>query len=201
MKKITSILMVALFFIASCASMNPANLETPHARARFVNVTYVAAYNDHVRITQMENLTPEAMELMNTKREILMVLQAPISILNGYVATGNVPDALYEELLQMLLELETGWYTQAQIQKDALDEALMKLIRDAGIMDEVVARNAEAQMDPIFLGVLIELLRTGVHALRAMLSQRNLDAVQMKTAWEESLAQFRAADPTLLKEF
>jgi len=201
MKKIVALILSFVFFM-SCAGMsqlNPANLKGNHARARFVNVTYSMAFLDYQKYAALPNLTPEAIQLLKTKRHVIANLHLPISILNGHAETGLITDAMFQALLDKLLELEMGWYTDPQkmttmkLDSKIKDSHLKRAAVEAGLVAETTA-----QIDPMFMGVLLELLRAGIHAVRALISQRNLDEAQMKAAWEASWTQFKTLDPNTL---
>ena len=200
-KKVTALLVTLAFFV-SCAGliqMNPANLKGNHARARFINVTYIGAFLDYQKYAALPNLTPEAKNLLKTKRHVLANLHLPISILNGHAETGIITDAMFDAMLDKLLELEMGWYTDPQkmttfaLDPKVQDGHLRRAAVEAGLMGDI-----SAQVDPIFVGVLLELLKAGIHAIRALLSQRNLDEAQMEEAWRASWTQFQQLDPTQL---
>jgi len=223
MKKFVVFLMIVVFFIqfVGCAGMNinPADLKTPHARGRFVNAIYIAAYNDHVRYANLENLRPEAKELLNAKRNILIELAdplyGPIPIFNTYIETGEIiTDSMFNGLLDRLLLLQMGWYTDPKAYsadgptpqvfrlvpaKDNTEDQLKTALKNASAQASIISDKPTAQIDPIVIGTLIELLRIGIHAIQTMLQQRNLDETQMAEAYQESLAQFKLLDPTTLK--
>jgi hypothetical protein len=93
---------------------------------------------------------------------------------------------MFNELLNKLMDLEQNWYTQSVA---VGGEDVRKMAVEAGLIGET-----SAQMDPIFIGVLLELLRNGIHAYRAIQQQKHLDAIQMEAAWRDSLAKFQALD-------
>ena len=200
-KKVTALLVTFMFF-AGCAGMgqlNPANLKGNHSRARFVNVTYNMAFLDYQKYAALPNLKPEAIELLKTKRKVLVNLHLPISLLNNHAESGIITDAMFQALLDKLLELEMGWYTDPQkmttlnLDPKIKDGHLKRAAVEAGLVGETTA-----QIDPMFMGVLLELLRAGIHAVRALLSQRNLDEAAMAEAWKASWAQFKTLDPNAL---
>ena len=192
MKKALIYILLVTFLFQGCVTLlelDPQNLKTPYARARFVNVTYTMAYADYQRFAVLPNLKPEAVALLKTKRTILVNLNVPIEILNGYAETGTLTDAMFNELLRKLTELETGWYTE-QSMRTASADVLRRIINEASLRG---GTDEQAIMgDPMFIGILIELIRTGIHAYRAIMSQRNLDAAQMEQAWRISYDDFRA---------
>jgi len=201
LKKMT-VLLVTLMFFMSCAGMgqlNPANLKGNHARARFANIIYNLAFIDYQKYAVLPNLKPEAVELLKAKRKVLANLYLPISLLNGHAEAGVITDAMFQALLDRLLDLEMGWYTDPQkmttlaLDPKIKDEHLKRAAMDAGLFGET-----SAQIDPIFMGVLLELLKAGIHAVRALLSQRNLDDAAMEEAWKASWAQFQTLDPNTL---
>jgi hypothetical protein len=191
--KIVSIFVLIIFTIVACvglSGLDPQNLRMPHARARFINVTYTMAFADYQRFAVLENLKPEAITLLKAKRTIMVNLNLPIAIFNGHAETGTITDALFNELLHKLTEMETGWYTE-QSMGAATDTALRLLIYKAGLKEETITEQT-IMGDPIFMGILIELIRTGIHAYRALMSQRDLDAAQMEQAWRTSYDDFKA---------
>jgi hypothetical protein len=78
----------------------------------------------------------------------------------------------------------------------AKNDVLRRAIIEAGLAEGDSTTTATAS--PVITGILIELLRVGIHALRAMLTQRGLDAAQMAEAWQKSWDTFRTLDPTTL---
>lgn len=221
-KKLT-VLFIIFVFLAGCvgSQLNPANLKTPHARGRFVNVTYSMAFADYVRYSQLPDLKPSAIKLLNAKRKILIELADPIygplTVFNQHIQDGVlITDGMFNALLDRLLLLETGWYTesgQARVDKPTvftltpqsvnkqnptqkdLEDVLKRFASEAGLTADLTP-----QMSEIMLGTLIELLRTGIHALRAMLQQRGWDEEQMAAGYAESYSNFKALDMTALKK-
>jgi hypothetical protein len=186
-KKLLIVSLAVMFFGCSILSgMDPQSLKTPHARANFINVTYTLAFADYQRFASMPNLNPQAKVLLNAKRAILARLYIPVSLFNGHAETGTITDAMFNELLNKLMDLEQNWYTQSMA---VTDGDVRKMAVEAGLIGET-----SAQMDPIFIGVLLELLRNGIHAYRAIQQQKHLDAIQMEAAWRDSLAKFQALD-------
>ena len=203
-KKYVIYLVVLCFFVnfvacAGLSGLNPANLKGNHSRARFINVTYTMAFQDYQTYAKLENLKPEAVQLLKTKRKILANLHLPISLLNNHAESGIITDAMFHELLNKLLDLEMGWYTDASqmttfaLNPEIKDSHLKRAAVDAGLLCGTCP-----QVDPIFVGVLLELLKASIHAIKALLSQRNLDDEAMKAAWETSWAQFKILDPNAL---
>lgn len=184
MRKLVSVLMAIMFFMVGCAAMNPHNLKSPYARANFVNNTYISIWNDYNKIASLENLKPEVKPVLEAKRILIVNLKLPISLLNGFAESGTMSDAMYNELLNRLLDLETGWYTNQSVRSD---ELIRKAIEEGGIVSET-----STQVNPVFIGVLIELLKTGLHAWNAILKQAGYDEAQMQVAWGESRARFNA---------
>ena len=205
MKKYLSLFLVVAFLISGCAGLDPRNLKSNHAKANWINNTYIQAFQDHGRYSGLQNLTPEAKTLLNSKRLILIEiadpLYGPVPVFNNYIVTGQIiTDAMFNGILDKLLLLETGWYTDtSQMQAFALnpkftdDQIKAELIK-ANILDSAIS----TQTDPMFMGVLLELIRTGIHAIRAMLAQRGLDEAQMIEAWKGSWASFKSLDPESL---
>jgi len=219
MKKVISLLIV-ISFLVSCAGMgiNPADLKTPAARTRFVVATYNAAYADHVRFSNLPNLKPEAVQLLNTKRRILIELADPALgpitlVVNNY--EGGIPftDSMFNAVLDKLLLMETGWYTdesQAQVfkltpqnvfkdpasQTEAnLDAALTGLSQKAGLLSS----EPTAQLSEIMVGSLIELLRAGIHAARILWQQKQMDETAIAADCVKVIAQYKTLDATALK--
>jgi hypothetical protein len=203
MKKVVALLIASCFLFSSCAGLliNPEALEAPKARAKFINTTYDLAFKDHQRFAALPNLRTEAKTLLNTKRTMLIHMNPFIATYNGYVETGVAPtDVMFDELLGYLANLESGWYTDTSqaksftIDPEITDAQLRRALTEAQILE----KSTSAQMDPMFMGMLIELMRTGIHALRAMLAQRGLTEEQMSAAWQTSYDNFRTLDPHML---
>jgi len=220
MKKAVS-LIIAIALLASCAGMgvSPADLKTPHARGRFVLNIYNAAFADHQRFAELENLKPEAKNLLNDKRKILLELgdplYGPVTIFINNIETGTpLTDAMFNAILDKLIMLETGWYTstdQAQVfelkpqnvfkkPEDQTDENLQKILARTVVEAQLVPSGPQAQISEVLIGSLIELARLGIHALRAMLTQRGLDEAQMTVKYNEELARFKSLNLGALKE-
>ena len=217
MKKLIAIL-VTIAFLTACAGMaiNPASLKTPHARGAFANNTYAAAYADHSRYASLDKLKPEAKELLNAKRKILIELKSPIgplTIFNEYISTGNlISDSMFTALLDRLLLLETGWYTdesQAQVfqltpqsvfkDPNATEESLDAVLRKTAEEASLISAGPSAQISEMLVGLLLELVKTGIHAIRAMIELRGLDEAQLAAKYQESLARVNSLDPNALK--
>jgi hypothetical protein len=216
-KKVLVLLVLTCFFVnilgcAALQSMDPTNIKGNHARAGFVNKVFIGAFNDHVRYSNLSPLRSEAIDLLNAKREVLIGLKIPVSLFNGYVVEGKITDAAYHELLNLLLDLEMGWYTEPgqAIQSPTLalkfnikvtpesEAAIRKALEEAGLLEPAIkAAYSATFIDPI---IIIELIRIGIHALNAVVSQRGYDEVQMKAAWELSFATFNKLDPSTLKK-
>ena len=209
MKKIVATLLTICFFV-SCAGMgvSPTDLQTPHARGRFVLMTYVRAFQDHQRFAALPNLTDDAKKLLNAKRDILIAMNqpaiGPIPVFVNYIETGQViTDLVFDAILDQLLLLETGWYTDSKMDKTfmlrpsakntekELDDAITKAAVEASLVKA-------DKFDPIVVGSLIELIRLGIHALRTLLEQRNLDELQMAEAYNVALEQYRSLDMNAL---
>ena len=111
---------------------------------------------------------------------VLVNLYLPISILNEHAAVGTITDAMFNTLLDKLMELETGWWTDtSQAQIFALNAKVTDAqIKRAAIQVSLIGETS-AQVDPIFMGILLELIRNGIHAIRAMLTQKDLDETQI----------------------
>jgi hypothetical protein len=202
MKKVVALLIASCFLFSSCAGLaiDPRSLETPKARGKFINTTYQLAFQDHQRYSALPNLRPEAKVLLNSKRTMLIQMKPFISTYNGYIETGTVPtDAMFDELLGYLAGLESGWYTDTNqasssaLNSDVSDVHIRRALNEARILE----KGTKSQMDPIFMGLLLELMRTGIHAL-AMLAQRNLTEEQMAVAWQTSWDNFKTLDPHAL---
>ena len=187
MKRIVSLAIVVLFFInfIGCAGLQPADLTTPKARGTFVNNTYHAIWNDYQTYAQYANLSEDAKDLLRAKRTIIANMHIGVSVFNGHVQTGTITDAAFQAILDKLLEIQLNWYmiksSAWYLSEDVSDAKLRKLIWEAGLVS-----GTSAQTDPLFMGVLLELLRTGVQALRQLMAQRGLDEVEMAAAYNES---------------
>ena len=209
--KLVTILTLCIFtIVVGCAgleTMDPSNIKGAHARARFVNVTYQLAFMDYQRFAGLKNLTPEAVELLKSKRIALALIHLPIAVLNGHAETGTITDAAFNALLDKLLELETGWYvatakdqTDDQVMSKANTFAMNPTVTDDHLMRALIESGLIEgnTKNPMITGVLIELLRMGIHAVRAMLSQRGLDEAQMLEAWQASWDTFKTLNPNNL---
>ena len=200
---------LAVAFLTSCATMglDPADIEGNHARARFITYTYNAAYTDYQMQAALPNLRPEAIEVLKAKRALLFHMSdpiyGPVAIFNNWTATGQViTDTMFEGVLLKLLELETGFYTDAakmqtftlkgQGGAEVQDAHLKRAIAEAGLAGPEGAKN------PAFIISMIELLRVGIHAIRAILSQRNLDEAQMIESWQAEYDIFKTLDRNAL---
>ena len=193
MKLVTIFTLIAFLFVgcALMSGLDPQSLKTPHARSLFVNKTYTMAWEDYQRYAVLENLRPEAVTLLKAKRMILANLHLPIAVLNGHAEVGNITDAMFNELLGKLAGLEEGWYTTSS-------QAQANVDRTVVVESSIVSSETSAQMDPIFMGILLELLKSGIHAWRAIQQQRHFDAEQLATAWQESFDKFKTLDITQL---
>ena len=213
MKKFVTLLICLSFFV-SCAGMNinPADLKGNHARANFVNQTYLMALSDYSYYASLPNLTEDAKQLLRAKRLILVNLidqfYGPVTLFNRAVEGSElITDAAWNEMLNKLLELETGWYTSntveslekmyaggAEPQMLALDkeknpdEAIMRVAQQASLVKD----GEKSQL--LWEGILLELIRTGIHAIRAMLAQRGMDEAALATAWQTSWGKIQAID-------
>ena len=219
-KKLT-VLIVTLAFFTGCAGMsqlNPANLEGNHARGNFVNNLYLNAYADYQRYAALPNLTDEAKQLLKVKREIIYNMGEPtygaVVLLNSQIQTGiPITDAAWNAMLDKLLNLETGWYTEGsqytvpnpQVfkldpqtvlakspQEQRTEENLNRILHRTTIEAQLAKDTPGVQA--IWEGILLELIRAGVHAVRALIAQRGLDPVQMEAAYNDSYAKFKALD-------
>jgi len=218
-RKLVILLILSSFFV-SCAGVgiSPADLKSPHARGRYVNRIYQMAYADHIRYANLENLKPEAKKLLNTKREILIQLTepiyGPIIVLNNHIQTGSaITDEMFSALLDRLLLLETGWYTddsQAQAFKltpqsvfekpeQQTEENLDKILTRTAQQAHLLADGPQAQLSGVLVGALLELAKVGIHALRAMIEQRNWDEAQLSEAYQESWTAVQKLDANTLK--
>ena len=212
-------LVLLCFFVnfSGCAtldSVNPQSLKSNHARARFVNVTYNLAYQDYQRFAALENLKPEARELLKVKRTVLINMHLPIAVLNGHAEAGTITDAMFNALLDKLMELEMGWYVATeqgespsatvdkvrtfQLNPEVKNDHLRRAAIEAGLAQGDI--KTTKTVSPVVIGALLELLRVGIHAVRAMLTQRNLDEAQMAVAWQESWDTFKTLNPNTLVE-
>lgn len=222
MKKLF-VLFLAITFFASCAGMNlnPAALKGNHARGNFANQTFLAAWNDYqFYAAKGDLLTADAKDLLRAKRTILaeMVnpLYGPIIRFNSLVAGGElIDDAVWNAMLEKLLMLDQGWYTKAEMYtgeetaqvfeltpqsvfknpeqqtKENLDKVLNATAVEANLKQEI-------ESQAIWEGILLELIRTGIHALRAMLAQKGLDEAALAVKWQESWAKIQTLDPVAL---
>lgn len=203
--------------MVGCAGMgiNPANLKGNHARGNFVNRTFMAAWADYQRYAMLENLTPDAKTLLKQKRVILAEfvnpLYGPVIMFNRTIETGVLlDDAAWNAMLDKLVELETGWYINGEMydgkaapqtqnldpklvfkNEQATDADLNKLIQIESVKAGI-RKDTGTEAQALWEGLLIELIRTGIHALRAMLSQRGMDEAQLETAWVESWGVVKA---------
>jgi hypothetical protein len=208
-------------FFASCAGMNqinPAALKGNHARGNFVNKTFLGAWGDYQRYAVLENLTEEAKVLLKQKRAVLKEfvnpLYGPIILFNRSIAGEElITDAAWDAMLDKLVALETGWYVNgdaytgkstAMVQKldpkvilekfkpEQQTDAVLNQIIQAEATRAKIRKDTGTEAQALWEGLLIELIRTGIHALRAMLAQRNMTDEQLGTAWTESWTAIQA---------
>ena len=221
-KKLVIFLVLSCFFVnfIGCAGMNlnPAELKSDYAKGNFANTLYGDAYADYQKYAALPNLTDQAKELLRIKREIIYNLGEPsygaIAVLNNMVQTGEpITDEAWNALLGKLLNLETGWYTNdtqyasANPQVFSLDpkaalskvpeeqrtnENLNKILYRTSIEASLVDGGAKKQA--LWEGLLLELIRAGIHAVRALLAQRGMDEAQLQEAYNNSYAQFQQLD-------
>jgi len=214
MKKLIVSIM-AIVFLVSCAGwgLNPANLKDDHARGNFVNKTFLMALADYSYYAKLPNLTDEAKVLLRAKREILVQMldpfYGPVVLFNRAVVGGElITEEGWMAMLDKLLTLETGWYTgsskaetiqmytgEAAPQTFNLDKVKNpdSLIVQAGQQASII--KSEYRTQAIWEGLLFELIRTGIHAIRALLAQKGMDEAQLAAAWAESWAQIQAITP------
>lgn len=224
MKKFLLVFIAIMFFI-SCATTGTlsTSVTTPKARARFVMVTYTAAFNDYVRFSVMPNLRDEAKELLNTKRQILININDPAVGIPFYVhmvETGQpFTDAAFNALLDKLTLLETGWYvndkqyisenptkftlTPQETLKGIKAEQRTKenlakaIIVTAGRADLITLKKG-VKLSGVLVGGLIELIRLGIHAYQALITQQNLTPEALEASYQEALTAYRALDMSKL---
>ena len=213
MKKFVTLLICLSFFV-SCAGLNinPADLKGAHAQANFVNQTYLMALSDYSYYARLPNLTEEAKQLLRTKRIVLVSMidqfYGSVVIFNRAVEGGAlITEAGWNEMLNKLLELETGWYTSNTVEslegmyigsaepkmlaldkEKNPDEAIMKLAQQASLVKE----GERSQL--LWEGILLELIRTGIHSIRALLAQRGMDEAALADAWQTSWGKIQAID-------
>lgn len=225
-KKMTVILVTLMFFVG-CASMGQLNpttsLTTPKARARFVMVTYIGAYNDYIRFSAIPNLRDEAKDMLNKKRKLLLNVNDPIVGIPFYVnlvETGQpLTDAAFNALLDKLTLLEMDWYVNDKqytsenptrfvlTPQQALGNALPEQKTDENLRRGIIGASSNARLisikkgekiSGVLVGGLIELIRLGIHAYQALLTQQNLTPEQLEAKYQEALIAYRALDMSKL---
>ena len=215
-KTLLVVSVLVTFMLLACLGMqemDPTNLKGTHAKARFINVTYTLAWQDYQRFASLENLKPEAVELLKTKRVVLLALHKPVFDMNGGeedVGIQALSAVAFNLFLDKLMGLEMGWYVATEqdqtpteimaaartINVTAKNDVLRRAIIEAGLAEGDT--QTTATLSPAVTGLLIELLRVGIHAVRAMLTQRGLDEAQMTAAWQASWDAVKTLDPNSL---
>lgn len=183
--------LLTLFFFSitfiGCAGLNPYEIESDHGKAAFANKIYTSAFHDYNRIAKLEGLKPEVLTMLKAKRLILVELKdpmyGPVTLINQKVELGEyITDSFYVGLLDKLLELEAGWYTYQT--KNITDNELMAMAIESDLAP-VYDKDSAVKSTAIW-PVLLELLKIGIHAFRAMMSQRGLNEEEMEQEWIKS---------------
>ena len=223
------ICVVFLFSCAGMSELNPVNIKGNHARGNWVNRTFLAAWVDYQFYAGKPNLTEAAKELLKTKRIILKnfidPVYGPINIFNSAINEGVVvTDQMWTAMLDKLLELESGWYTTGEMytgevnpiaysldpkrvlekapEDQRTDENLNKILKSESINASVIkdGMTVTGAKEQIATGIIIELLRTGIHCLRVLLQQRGKTEEELTVLYRESWERIQQLDANTLVE-
>ena len=199
------VLFLCVYILFGCAgtSLDPSALEGKQL-GKFLVSTWNKSEASFQNQVLWPNLTADESRILKGKREVIVYSYDGVSDAGDYIETGDiVPDATINRILNLLDRLQRDWliragssigaqsvlYGDAKKLRKASDADIRKVLVEAGIISEF-----EAQMSPVLIGSLIELIRSGIHAAITLLEMRNETEEQIAAWWGVNWPVFQAYD-------